>query len=134
MTRYVGAIDQGTTSTRFMLFDSDGRVVAADQREHTQIHPRAGWVEHDPIEIWQRTCEVIDGALAGAGAKAGDVAAVGIANQRETTVVWDRQSGKPIHNAIVWQDTRTSALARRARTGCESGWDCPCRLTSPDPR
>jgi glycerol kinase len=112
MARYVAAIDQGTTSTRLILFDADGRVAAVDQREHAQITPRAGWVEHDAGEIWQRTQEVMAGALARAGASAGDVAAIGIANQRETTVVWDRQTGAPVHNAIVWQDTRTDALVR----------------------
>ena len=112
MTRYVGAIDQGTTSTRFVLFDRDGRIVAIDQREHAQLLPRPGWVEHDPREIWQRTREVIAGALASAGASADEVAAIGITNQRETTVVWDRESGEPIHNAIVWQDTRTAELVR----------------------
>ncbi|HEX4436771.1 MAG TPA: glycerol kinase GlpK [Solirubrobacteraceae bacterium] len=110
MGGYVAAIDQGTTSTRLILFDRDGRIAASDQREHAQIHPRAGWVEHDPIEIWQRTREVIGGALASAGVEAGEVAAIGIANQRETTVVWDRETGLPLHNAIVWQDTRTAAL------------------------
>ncbi len=112
MPSYVGAIDQGTTSTRFILFDRDGRAVSADQREHRQIHPRAGWVEHDALEIWRRTREVIGGALARSDAEAGDLAAIGITNQRETTVVWDRASGEPIHNAIVWQDTRTDALVR----------------------
>jgi glycerol kinase len=112
MTRYVGAIDQGTTSTRFILFDRDARIAAIGQREHAQIHPRAGWVEHDASEIWQRTDEVIAEALASAGAEAGDVAAIGITNQRETVVVWDRESGQPIHNAIVWQDTRTDRLVR----------------------
>jgi glycerol kinase len=112
MSSYVGAIDQGTTSTRFILFDRDGEIVGVDQREHEQIHPRAGWVEHDPMEIWRRTREVIEGALASSGAQAGEVAAVGITNQRETAVVWDRESGEPIHNAIVWQDTRTDALVR----------------------
>jgi glycerol kinase len=110
MGSYVGAIDQGTTSTRFVLFDRDGCIVASDQRAHGQLTPRPGWVEHDPDEIWQRTREVIDGALANAGAKAEQLAAIGIANQRETTVVWERGTGKPIHNAIVWQDTRTAAL------------------------
>jgi glycerol kinase len=109
---YVGAIDQGTTSTRFMLFDRDARIVAADQREHEQINPRPGWVEHDPLEIWRRTCEVIETALERAGAKASDVQAIGITNQRESTVVWDRASGEPVHNAIVWQDTRTEPLVR----------------------
>jgi glycerol kinase len=112
MAKYVAAIDQGTTSTRLILFDADGRIAAVDQREHAQITPRAGWVEHDAQEIWQRTQEVIGGALARAGATADDVAAIGIANQRETTVLWDRQTGEPVHNAIVWQDTRTDALVR----------------------
>jgi glycerol kinase len=112
LSRYVGAIDQGTTSSRFILFDRDGRIVAVDRREHEQITPRAGWVEHDAREIWQRTGEAIDGALAGAGVRAEAVEAIGIANQRETTVVWDRESGAPIHNAIVWQDTRTDRLVR----------------------
>jgi glycerol kinase len=109
---YVAAIDQGTTSTRVILFDADGRIGALEQREHEQIHPRAGWVEHDAREVWQRTLEVIDGALARADARAADVAAIGVANQRETAVVWDRQTGEPVHNAIVWQDTRTAALVR----------------------
>jgi glycerol kinase len=108
----MAAIDQGTTSTRVILFDADGQIVALEQREHEQIHPRAGWVEHDAREVWQRTLEVIDGALARAQAQAGDVTAIGITNQRETTVVWDRHTGEPVHNAIVWQDTRTAALVR----------------------
>ena len=112
MPKYVGAIDQGTTSTRFILFDKDGRIVAVDQREHEQVMPKAGWVEHDASEIWRRTREVIGGALARSDAEAGDVEAIGITNQRETTVVWDRESGQPIHNAIVWQDTRTDQLVR----------------------
>src|SRR3954451_3390370 len=112
MAEYVGAIDQGTTSSRFILFDRDGRIVQVDQREHEQITPRAGWVEHDPREVWRRTREVIGGALASSGWGGGDVAAIGITNQRETAVVWDRETGEPIHNAIVWQDTRTGALVR----------------------
>jgi glycerol kinase len=112
MAKYVGAIDQGTTSTRFILFDRDGRIVALDQREHEQITPKAGWVEHDAGEIWQRTREVIDGALAKSDVAIGDIAALGITNQRESTVVWDRASGQPIHNALVWQDTRTDQLVR----------------------
>ncbi len=112
MADYIGAIDQGTTSTRFIVFDRDGRIVASDQREHAQITPRAGWVEHDPREIWRRTREVIGGALAGSDLEAGDLAAVGITNQRETTVVWDRETGEPVYNAIVWQDTRTDAIVR----------------------
>jgi glycerol kinase len=112
MGSYVAAIDQGTTSTRLILFDADGQIAAVDQREHDQIHPRAGWVEHDAGEIWRRTREVIGGALASSGAEAGEIAAIGITNQRETTVVWDRETGEPICNAIVWQDTRTAELVR----------------------
>jgi glycerol kinase len=110
MNQYVAAIDQGTTSTRCMIFDHDGRVISVDQREHRQHLPRAGWVEHDAREVWTNTREVVAGALARADLTAGDIAAVGIANQRETTVVWDRRSGEPVHNAIVWQDTRTDRL------------------------
>jgi glycerol kinase len=109
---YIGAIDQGTTSTRFMVFDRDGRIVTSDQREHEQINPRAGWVEHDANEIWTRTREVIGGALANSNLEAGDLAAIGITNQRETTVVWDRETGDPVYNAIVWQDTRTDEIVR----------------------
>jgi glycerol kinase len=112
MARYIGAIDQGTTSSRFILFDRDGKIVYVDQREHEQITPKAGWVEHDAAEIWTRTREVIAGALAASPAEAGDLAAVGITNQRETTLIWDRETGEPIHNAIVWQDTRTGPLVR----------------------
>jgi glycerol kinase len=108
---FVAAIDQGTTSTRCMIFDHDGRERARYQREHEQILPRAGWVEHDAAEIWQRTQEVVEQALAGAGLSAADLAGVGITNQRETTVVWDRRTGKPLSHAIVWQDTRTDRIA-----------------------
>jgi glycerol kinase len=117
MPKYIGAIDQGTTSTRFILFDRDGRIAAVDQREHEQITPRAGWVEHDAREIWRRTREVIGGALAQSDAEAVDIAAIGITNQRESTVVWDRSTGEPIHNAIVWQDTRTDQLVRELAGG-----------------
>ncbi|MEQ1541720.1 MAG: glycerol kinase GlpK [Novosphingobium sp.] len=110
MARYVGAIDQGTTSTRFIVFDAAGTIVAVDQREHAQIMPRPGWVEHDAAEIWRSTREVIAAALTKAGLAASDLAAVGITNQRETTVLWDRASGKPVHNALVWMDTRTDQL------------------------
>jgi len=110
MTKYVGALDQGTTSTRFMIFDHAGAVVAVDQKEHEQIYPKPGWVEHDANEIWTRCQDVIKGALAKAGIKATDLAAVGITNQRETAVVWDRKTGKPVYNAIVWQDTRTADI------------------------
>jgi len=109
MPQFVASIDQGTTSTRCMIFDREGPV-ACTQKEHRQIFPRAGWVEHDPMEIWQRTQEVIGEAVAAAGACRGDILAVGIANQRETTVVWDRRTGRPMRNAIVWQDTRTKGI------------------------
>jgi len=107
MSKYVGALDQGTTSTRFMIFDHSGSVVAIDQKEHEQIYPKPGWVEHDANEVWTRCQEVIKGALAKAGITAADLAAVGVTNQRETAVVWDKTTGKPVFNAIVWQDTRT---------------------------
>ena len=110
MTQYVGAIDQGTTSSRFMIFDHAGQVVAVEQKEHEQIYPRPGWVEHDPLEIMDRVHDVISGALMKAGLSLSDLVAVGVTNQRETTVVWDRSTGKPIHNAIVWQDTRTDLI------------------------
>src|SRR5260221_7705998 len=110
MAKYSAAVDQGTTSTRFMIFDHAGKVVAVDQKEHEQIYPKPGWVEHNPMEIWESTQEVIDGALKKSGVDPKDIAAVGITNQRETTVVWDRATGKPVYNAIVWQDTRTDAI------------------------
>jgi glycerol kinase len=110
MADYAGAIDQGTTSTRFMVFDHGGQVVGVDQREHEQIYPKPGWVEHDPKEIWLRTEQVISAGLRKAGISASDLAAVGVTNQRETTLVWDRASGEPVHNAIVWQDTRTDQI------------------------
>ncbi|MDG4825865.1 glycerol kinase GlpK [Asanoa sp. WMMD1127] len=111
MADYVGAIDQGTTSTRFMIFDHEGREVGRHQLEHEQILPQAGWVEHDPLEIWQRTQEVITTAMSRQNLSASDLAAVGITNQRETTVVWNRRTGRPYYNAIVWQDTRTDRIA-----------------------
>ena len=110
MTQYVVAIDQGTTSTRCILFNHAGKIVAADQREHRQIYPQPGRVEHDPLEIWQRTRDVIHAALGKAQVMARDIAALGVTNQRETTIVWDKTSGDPICNAIVWQDTRTDAI------------------------
>ena len=106
--RYVAALDQGTTSSRCLLFDRAGRTVAVAQQEHRQITPRPGWVEHDADEILQRSRACIDDALAGAGARPADVAAIGIANQRETVVLWERESGRPLANAIVWQDTRSA--------------------------
>ncbi|HEX4198976.1 MAG TPA: glycerol kinase GlpK [Caulobacteraceae bacterium] len=112
MTRYVAAIDQGTTSSRCIVFDARGDIAAVEQKEHRQIFPRPGWVEHDGEEIWANVAEVVAGALARLSITAADLAAVGITNQRETTLLWDRASGKPIHNAIVWQDTRTDRLVR----------------------
>jgi glycerol kinase len=110
MPRYVGAIDQGTTSTRFIIFDRGGKIIAQAQREHEQIYPRPGYVEHDAAEIWRNTRLVIAESLSSAGLGPGDLAAVGITNQRETTLPWDRRSGVPLYNALVWQDTRTDAL------------------------
>jgi len=110
MPKYIAAIDQGTTSTRFIIFDHGGKIIGVDQREHEQIYPRAGWVEHDAVQIWERTQQVIEGALKKGNVSAQDILAVGITNQRETTVVWDKTTGKPIHNAIVWQDTRTDVI------------------------
>jgi glycerol kinase len=108
MAQYAAAIDQGTTSTRFMVFDHGGQVVSVDQKEHEQIYPKPGWVEHDANEIWERTQEVVSAGLG--KVQASDIAAVGVTNQRETTVVWDRTTGEPVHNAIVWQDTRTDQI------------------------
>jgi glycerol kinase len=110
MTEYVGALDQGTTSTRFVIFDHDGAVISLSQQEHTQIFPAPGRVEHDASEIWARAQAVIGSALDEAGIAASDLVAVGITNQRETTVLWDRSTGQPVSNAIVWQDTRTADL------------------------
>jgi len=110
MPKYIAAIDQGTTSTRCMIFDHNGQVISLAQKEHEQIYPQPGWVEHNPMEIWVRTQEVIHEAIVKAGVKPGDIAAVGITNQRETAVVWDRRTGKPFYNAIVWQDTRTKSI------------------------
>ena len=110
MSKYVAAIDQGTTSTRCILFDHSGNIVALDQKEHQQIYPKPGWVEHDAIEIWNNTLEVMGGALKNANATSEDVAAIGITNQRETALVWEKKTGKPIYNAIVWQDTRTASI------------------------
>jgi len=110
MSKYAAAIDQGTTSTRFMIFDHGGKVISVDQKEHEQIYPKPGWVEHNPMEIWARTQEVIDGALKKGNIDPKDIAAVGVTNQRETTVVWEKATGKPVYNAIVWQDTRTADI------------------------
>ena len=128
MADYVGAIDQGTTSSRFIVFDRSGNIISVGQKEHEQIYPRPGYVEHDPVEIWRNTQGVIEAALASHGLSPRDLAAVGITNQRETTLLWDRRTGEPLHNALVWQDTRVDPqveeLARqggrdrlRAKTG-----------------
>jgi glycerol kinase len=111
MAQYAAAIDQGTTSTRFMVFDHGGQVVAVDQKEHEQIYPKPGWVEHDALEIWARTQEMVRAGLN--KVKASDLAGVGVTNQRETTVVWERSTGRPVHNAIVWQDTRTDKICNQ---------------------
>ena len=111
MADFIGAVDQGTTSTRFMIFDHGGSEVAKHQLEHEQILPRSGWVEHDPVEIWERTNSVMQNALRHSSLSGGDLDAIGITNQRETTVVWDPRNGRPYYNAIVWQDTRTDAIA-----------------------
>ena len=110
MPSYVAAIDQGTTSTRCMIFDASGNVISADQIEHTQLYPQPGWVEHDPVEIWNSVCTVFKNALTKTKLNTKDIAAVGVTNQRETTVVWNKKSGLPYCNAIVWQDTRTDAI------------------------
>ena len=117
MAQYVAAIDQGTTSTRCIIFDRLGNVVGSDQREHRQILPQPGWVEHDPLELWERTQEVLLRACEKSDLSAGDLAAIGITNQRETTVVWDRETGRPLYNAIVWQDTRTDQICARLAAG-----------------
>jgi glycerol kinase len=115
---YIGAIDQGTTSTRFMVFDKSARVVAVAQKEHEQIFPRPGWVEHDALEILRRTEEVIAEGLGQRGLRASDLAAIGITNQRETTVLWERKTGEPVSHAIVWQDTRVAEdVARFVESG-----------------
>lgn len=108
--KYVAAVDQGTTSTRFMIFTHEGEGVGVHQLEHEQIYPKPGWVEHNPMEIWQRTQEVIKGALEKAGIKGEDLAAIGVTNQRETTIIWNPKTGEPYYNAVVWQDTRTKDI------------------------
>ena len=131
MGTYIGAVDLGTTSNRFIIFDQKGRIVGLDQKEHEQIFPKPGWVEHDPMEIWQNTQAVIRGALGKSGIKSSDLAAIGITNQRETAVVWDKHTGRPFYNAIVWQCTRTDTICNdlmaeggqdrfREKTGCPS--------------
>jgi glycerol kinase len=110
--QFAAALDQGTTGTRFMIFRQDGTLIAADYLEHRQITPRPGWVEHDPMEIWEKSQQVIAGAMRAANLQAADLAGIGITNQRETTVVWERRTGRPVMNAIVWQDTRTQDICQ----------------------
>lgn len=121
MSKYIGAIDQGTTSTRFIIFDRNGHVVSLAQKEHEQIYPKPGWVEHDAEEIWVNTRAVIAEALEKEGLTSFDLEAVGVTNQRETTVLWDRRTGKPLYNALVWQDTRTDHLV--AHFAAQGGQD-----------
>ncbi|MDX5381590.1 MAG: glycerol kinase GlpK [Rhodobacterales bacterium] len=113
--RYILAIDQGTTSSRAILFDGDLKVAAVAQQEFPQHYPASGWVEHDPTDLWTSTAATCRSVLEKAGVKAGDIAGIGITNQRETTLIWDRKTGKPIHNAIVWQDRRTAPLCQRLK-------------------
>src|ERR1700674_2234822 len=118
MPDYIGAIDQGTTSTRFIIFDRAGKIAASAQKEHRQIYPRPGWVEHDPEEIWAGTQQVVAEAMRDLGLKPHDLAAIGLTNQRETTVLWSRKTGRPVHNALVWQDTRVGdSVSEFARNG-----------------
>src|ERR671915_2471649 len=129
MAKYAAAIDQGTTSTRCMIFDHGGQVVSVAQKEHEQIYPRPGWVEHDAKEVWARTQEVVEEAVAAAGAGEGDISGVGITNQRETSLVWDRTTGEPVHNALVWQDTRTDKLVDEfSRDGGQASFQEQVRL------
>jgi len=113
MAKYIGALDLGTTSNRFIVFDHQGRIIGFDQMEHEQILPRPGWVEHDPMEIWRNSQAVVKGALGKTGVSGGDLVAIGITNQRETAVLWDKNSGRPLYNAIVWQCTRSDDICRR---------------------
>ena len=118
MQTYIGAIDQGTSSTRFILFDHSGAAISSAQKEHRQIYPQPGWVEHDPLEIWHNTRSVIAEALIRADISPRSLHAIGITNQRETTLIWDRATGQPLHPALVWQDTRVDLLvAAYAREG-----------------
>src|SRR6266436_3160931 len=125
MASYIGAIDQGTTSSRFIVFDRSGRIVSSAQKEHEQIYPKPGWVEHDPEEIWRRTDRVIQEAMEARGLRPEDLAAIGITNQRETTVVWHKKSGKPVYNAIGGQDryrTKTGLPLATYFSGLKIRW------------
>jgi len=119
---YIGAIDQGTTSTRFIIFDKKGNQISVAQKEHTQLYPQAGWVEHDTSEIWNNTQYVIKKALEKASLTSKHLAAIGITNQRETTVVWNRFTGKPYYNAIVWQDTRVGNAVTELLNKKKNDW------------
>jgi glycerol kinase len=123
MAKYIAAIDQGTTSTRFIVFNREGEIICSDQKEHEQIYPQPGWVEHDPDEIWERTRSVIRSTLHHSTIDPGEIGAIGIANQRETTVVWNRSTGRPYANAIVWQDTRTTHICQRLMQEGQEGID-----------
>ena len=116
MSNYILALDQGTTSSRAIVFDHDANIRAVAQKEFTQVFPQPGWVEHDPEEIWASQVSVATEALSRAQARARDISAIGITNQRETTVVWDRETGEPIHNAIVWQDRRTAGFLEQLKS------------------
>ncbi|HWT81692.1 MAG TPA: FGGY family carbohydrate kinase, partial [Candidatus Methylomirabilis sp.] len=120
MNKYILALDQGTTSSRAIVFDRAGRIISAAQQEFRQIYPQPGWVEHDPVEIWESQIHVAREAIAGAGIAPSQIAAIGITNQRETTVVWDRATGQPIHNAIVWQCRRSAGLCDSLKA---AGWE-----------
>jgi glycerol kinase len=112
MSKYIGALDLGTTSNRFIIFDQQGRSAGMDQKEHEQIFPKPGWVEHDPMEIWNNSVTVMRNALKKSGVAGTDISAIGITNQRETAIVWDRKTGQPLYNAIVWQCTRTDQICK----------------------
>ena len=122
--RYILALDQGTTSSRAMLFDHSGRIAAAASQEYPQIFPRPGWVEHDPEAIWSSQLHCAQEALRRSGAQPAQIAAIGITNQRETTILWEKPTGRPVMNAIVWQDRRTAPLCDALRT---EGWEAPIR-------
>ena len=125
---FIASVDQGTASSRCLIFDSEARVVSVGQKEHHHIFPRPGWVEHDPEEIWHNVVSVVQEALSKARLQAGDLTALGITNQRETTVVWDRETGRPVHNAITWQDMRTDKLIRElGEPGSLQAADAGCR-------
>ncbi len=132
MPDYIGAIDQGTTSTRFIVFDRAGRIVATAQKEHEQIYPQPGWVEHSPEEIWARTSEVVAEAMAAASLQPKDLAAIGITNQRETTVLWNRKTGRAVNNALVWQDMRVGdGVTEMSRVGGPDRFRAQTGLPSP---